>query len=51
MEKICKLETKISAAEKDHNVKIIKSEQGIQAAVFDNLQGQINKFFKNYALE
>ena len=37
--------------EKDQNEKIVRCEQGIANSVFLKLQGEIEKYFKNYALQ
>ena len=43
--------SKIVDLNKDINDRIIKSAAGTESSIFDKMQSQINKFFKNYALE
>lgn len=43
--------SKIGDLNKDINDRIMKSATGTEASIFDKMQAQINKFFKNYALE
>ena len=45
------MDQKLKQVDLDSNDKIIKSESGIIESVFQSLQTQIHKFFKNYALE